>query len=93
MKNFIIATTTAVLLSFGATAMADDDADITVIDSAILQVQDGNALDQNASMGLVTTTFGGDADILVKRSAILQVQGGSNGTQAARMAVAGCDCE
>ena len=93
MKNFIIATTTAVLLSFGATAMADDDADITVIDSAILQVQDGNGLDQSASMGLVTTAFDGDADILVKRSAILQVQGGRSGTQAARMAVAGCDCE
>ena len=92
MKNFIIAASTAVLLSFGATAMADDDADITVIDSATLQVQDGFALDQTASMGIVTASYDGDAHILVKRSAILQVQGGRRGDQTARMAVAGCGC-
>ncbi|RVU84715.1 hypothetical protein EOL70_10710 [Leucothrix sargassi] len=98
MKNFILATSAAVVLSFSASAMASGghgsvDADITVVDSAILQVQEGNGLDQMASLGLVTTAYGGDADILVKRSVILQAQSGNRSDQKARMAVAGCDCE
>lgn len=92
MKSLIITASTALILSLSSIAMADDDAFVGVYDSAIVQVQDGDDLEQKAVMALVSDDFGGDASIIVRRSLIVQGQTGDDSVQKAQMAIVGCDC-
>ncbi len=91
MKNLLIALSTACVLSLSTSAMAGD-ADVSVINSGITQIQHGFNQEQDAIIGLVSDDYKGNATILVKGSSILQQQGKHDNKQTAKIAVVGCDC-
>lgn len=92
MNKFAM-TAFAVSVAFSsAAAFAGEEVGMDISDSLIIQIQEGNDLTQDATIGQISSDFKGKAWVSVAGSGILQAQKGHDNLQTASIGTI-CDCD